>query len=297
MREEQSRRETEFSSMLRQRDDELHQIKQTLSQLSPSNFTGLNSASECAAVAGESGDGAVCTRANDLKLKPDTFDGTVPLREFFSQFDIIARANRWDEESKTFALASCLRGRARSVLDSIEDYDHLKFAELRSKLELRFGEGHHFQNYYLQFVNRKQVFGEDFAALGGELERLARLVYPECSFAARDKIACAQFVTALSDNFVKRTLQLEEVTSLSAAVERAKTISLIRSETPFMKKGPNRQTEGDSLNNSAQGSEKKFSNRKAPRFEKSRGVGKECWKCGKSGHFRAECPNIGGNSA
>jgi len=50
------------------------------------------------------------------KLKPDTYDGVVPLREFFPQFELIARANRCDA-TKAMALASCLRGKTCSVLE------------------------------------------------------------------------------------------------------------------------------------------------------------------------------------
>lgn len=42
-----------------------------------------------------------------------------------------------------------------------------------------------------------------------------------------DKIACAQFIAALSDGNVKRTLQLEGLMSLRAAIERAKVIEVI----------------------------------------------------------------------
>jgi len=42
--------------------------------------------------------------------------------------------------------------------------------------------------------------------LGTDLERLVRLAYPECSPKVRDKIACAQFISALTDGFIKRTL-------------------------------------------------------------------------------------------
>lgn len=49
------------------------------------------------------------------------FDGSVPVRKFFSQFDLIARANRWDEEAKTYVLVSCLRGKTRAVLESVQD--------------------------------------------------------------------------------------------------------------------------------------------------------------------------------
>jgi len=65
------------------------------------------------------------------------------------------------------------------------------------------------------------------ATLGSELDRLA---YPECPHEIRDKIACAQFISAIFDNFVKRTLQLENIMSLNLAIERAKTIKMIQGE-------------------------------------------------------------------
>jgi len=76
------------------------------------------------------------------KLKPDVFDGDIPLREYLSQFTFMANANGWSDLVKTVALAACLRGRARSVLDGIAEIGSVTFTELKSKLELRFGEGH-----------------------------------------------------------------------------------------------------------------------------------------------------------
>jgi len=72
---------------------------------------------------------------------------------------------------------------------------------------------------------------------------LAR-AYPECSFAMRDKIACAQYITALSDGFIRRTLQLEGVTSLNSAIERAKTIKIIQEESIDRRKGNYRREGG-----------------------------------------------------
>jgi len=65
---------------------------------------------------------------------------------------------------------------------------------------------------------------------GTDLERLVRLTYPECSLSLemREKIACAQFISALLDGFIKRTLQLEGVNSLKAAVERSVAIKVIQ---------------------------------------------------------------------
>lgn len=85
-----------------------------------------------------------------------------------------------------------------------------------------------FQFAYVQFANRKQKSGEDFASLGVELDRLARLAYAECSHEVRDKIVCAQFIATLSEGFLKRNLQLENITSLRAVIERVMAIKAIQ---------------------------------------------------------------------
>jgi len=195
MREEQARRDEEIAATLRRQDEELQLLRGSRSQpqLSPSNNRS------CGDVANND-----FRARTGFKLKPDIFDGKVPLREFLSQFLLIARANNWDDSTKTIALAASLRGKARTVLENVENFESLSFPELKSKLELLFGEGNLTQNYYSLFTNRKQKFREDLASFGAELERLSRLAYPECPFAVRDKIACAQFVSALSDNFLRR---------------------------------------------------------------------------------------------
>jgi len=67
-----------------------------------------------------------------FKFKPDTFDGCVPLREFLTQFNLIAWINTWSDSVKTVALASSLKRKARAVLDGIFEIENLKFEELRS---------------------------------------------------------------------------------------------------------------------------------------------------------------------
>jgi len=124
------------------------------------------------------------------KLKLDiTYDGNAPLREFLAQFELISLANKWDDFSKSVALATSLRGKTRSVLDGEVKLGNLSFSELKAKLEFRFGEGH-LTRVYSQFTNRRQNDGENFVTLGAELEYLSRLVYPECSHESWDKIEC-----------------------------------------------------------------------------------------------------------
>ena len=222
----QQEREAELLTRLQQRDDALLRFEQ-LSQLSPSNnIPPANGVSLSENSRYELG----------YKLKPDVYDGSVPLREYLNQFNLISRSNDWSDSAKTVALASCLRGKARSVLDGIAELESLTFLDLKAKLELRFGEELSAQSCYLQFTNRKQKFGEELAALGSDIERLARLAYPECSHEVRDEIACAQFISALTDGFVKRTLQLEGVNSLQLAVQRSIAITVIQ-ESSFSERG------------------------------------------------------------
>lgn len=301
LREERGLQQQRFEAALQQRDEELRRLQNTQLSLSENGTsdTRVCGISDFRARAG-------------FKLKPDTFDGKVPLREFLSQFLLIARANNWDESIKTVTLAASLRGRARTVLENLENFDDLSFSEIKSKLELLFGEGT--QNYYSLFTNKKQKFGEDLASFGAEIERLSRLAYPECPFAVRDKIACAQFISALSDGFLRRTLQLEGITSLNLAVERAKTVKIIQGEN-FEGKRENfrkinsakyrkverndARKDGDGENDGSARQENE--RRKNPTGGKWRGNfsssrGKECWTCGKTGHFRSECPEEKGNA-
>jgi len=117
--EEQARRETEMAT------------KRFKEQLSRSQNITLNDATARSLNAAQSGDvfsmarnvitiasgsAHVASRGTDaiagedtdtelgLKLKPDTYNGSVPLREFFAQFKLTARASRWNETTKTITL-------------------------------------------------------------------------------------------------------------------------------------------------------------------------------------------------
>lgn len=80
---------------------------------------------------------------------------------------------------KTVALAFCLRGKARSILNGIIDIEKLKFTDRESKLEFRFGDGHLAQTYYTQLPNRKQKFSKNIPSLGADIDHLSQLAYPE----------------------------------------------------------------------------------------------------------------------
>ena len=313
LREERTSQQAQFLSMLQQRDEELRCLRERLvswenKQLSPIHNRILNDTTQRN---NELNDTLQNNFELGYKLKPENFDGSVPLREFITQFDLIARANGWNSYQKALALASSLRGKARTVLDGISEIENLEYTNLKSKLELRFGEGHLAQTFYTQFTNRKQKSSEDLASLGADLERLSRLAYPECSHEVRDKIACAQFISAISDGFLKRTLQLEGIISLRSAIERAMAVKVIQENSfqknksfsnqnyeKYNKNGKYRYNKFDKFNKpedeeikEKDNVNKKFQSNK--NFQKNGSKAKkECWQCGAEGHFRFECPSL-----
>lgn len=146
MKEErvQQQQRQEFATMLHSRDEELQRLQEKILQLSSSN--NINSSVSHSLL-------EIPRNKLGYKLKPDTFDGGVPLQEFLSQFNLIARSNAWNNLAKTIVLASCLRGKVRFIFDGMAEIESITFSELKAKLELRFGEKHSVHSYYLQFTN------------------------------------------------------------------------------------------------------------------------------------------------
>jgi len=303
-REQQQQQREQLETALRLRDEEIQRL-QGHYQLSPTNNREISGMRLNENLGNDTRSSFNFSQLG-YKLKPDIYDGSAPLREFLAQFELISLANKWDNFTKSVALATSLRGKARSILDGEEGLENLSFSELKAKLEFRFGEGHLARTYYSQFTNRRLKNGEDFITLGAELERLSRLAYPECSHESRDKIACAQFVSALPNGFIKRTLQLEDLTSLKAAVQRAMAVKIIQESNAFGKEGGQKGRFGFRVgeelgenNLKGEENEKKKERQRESNVERGReGMRsyrearkeKECWQCGAKGHFRFECP-------
>jgi len=281
---------------------ELRRLEQDISQLSRNNNISVTQGESHAFGINSAARNEACVTGNDsvcagFKFKPDIFDGSVPLREYLTQFDLIAQINTWPDVVKAVALASSLRGKTRAVLDGVNEIENLKFEELRSRLELHFGEEHLAQTFYTQFTNRKQKPFEELAALGADIERLSRLSYPKCTKEIRDKVACAQFIAALSNSFIKRTFQLEGVSSLRAALERAMAIKAIlgnSSSEEYGKRNEFYKGRGKGNFNKKDHGNKEGAGGSFDRTQRERKTlsKKECWQCGEQGHFRSECPTL-----
>lgn len=90
-RQEQQRLREEMEASLRERDSALRRLEeQFTAQLSPSkNISGNENSNNMRAM---DVDSSAIGAPRIIKLKPDIYDGAVPLREFISQFSLIACA-------------------------------------------------------------------------------------------------------------------------------------------------------------------------------------------------------------
>lgn len=300
LKEERQREQASWKAQLRERDDTLQRLQERLTDDQISRSNNIRASGDSVEASCVGGNASVVPVELGFKLKPDAYDGLTSLREYFVQFAYVARANGWDDSARAVALVSCLRGKARSVLDGLPEGGFLGFRELKERLELRFGESQYAQEHYLQFTSRRQKPGEDLAELGADLERLSRLVYAECSLEVRDKIACSQFISALMNNSIRRTLQLEGVSSLRRAIERAKTIRVINNSS-HEEKNVNSGIAGENRKRWQEREEKRGFQENPRKREGKRPFshqGKntiECWLCGEKGHVRAVCPRSSGN--
>jgi len=106
--------------------------------------------------------------------------------------------------------------------------------------------------------------------------------------------------------FVKRTLQLEDLTSLKAAVQRAMAVKIIQENNAFGKEGGQKgrfkfrvgeklgqdNLKGEKIEEKKERQRERNveRGRKGTHFNGEAKKEKECWQCGTKGHFRFECP-------
>lgn len=116
---------------LQERDATLLRMEKQLSRLSGQSFS-FNIPRE---IASES---ILSSQSRDLsEIKTRYIRQNVLLGEFLVQFRLIARTNNWDYSTKELILASCLRGKARAILEGGTELEDLCFYELVSRLELQ----------------------------------------------------------------------------------------------------------------------------------------------------------------
>ncbi|CAC5418452.1 unnamed protein product [Mytilus coruscus] len=260
-----------------------------------------------------------------VKCKPATYDGISSWIDYKSHFDMVALVNNWTENQKGLYVAVSLRGQAQAVLGDLPTDVRSNFVTLVNALEERFALTSQTELYRVQFRERKQKASETLPEMGQAVRRLSNLAYPTSPRKVRETLAKDQFIDGLFDSEMRlkikqsRPINLDEAIRLAVELEafnqaessnrgnrghlrstnQSENIDTTdinsRADTCAMKKMEmsmktmegmikDLQSELEKMKSSGNS----FDNK---RWATNNKRNKECFNCGKLGHFRAECRN------
>ena len=260
-------------------------------------------------------------RGDKPRVRPDIFDGSKSWPDYYVHFCICADINGWDDRAKAAFLAVNLRGPAQQVLADLTAEKRSNFIELVSALNKRFHPDNQSQLYKVQLRTRRRKNKETLPELGQAIRRLTSLAYPEAPSQLIDTLAKDQFIEALEDGETRVKVYHAKPTNLDEAVCLAIELDAINqaeAQRVTMGLGVKKYTRGISTTGSTQAEQSKGDagleamqtkidqltklveqlqgnmSGKTRKFDGNRQRSNkstlECWKCGKPGHFQADCP-------
>ena len=166
---------------------------------------------------------ATMVRGTDLSAgrpvqKPAVFDGRSSWEAYVTQFEIVAEINQWDGPDKAAFLATSLRGPALTVLSNLPSESRVDYPSLVAALESRFGNKKQSELHRMKLRNRVRRRDETLPELAEDIERLARLAYPEAPVEVLETLTKDQFTDALNDDETRLRVAQARPTSLRAAL-------------------------------------------------------------------------------
>ena len=239
--------------------------------------------------------------------RPAPFDGKSPWEAYLTQFELLADLNRWGAAEKAAYLAVSLRGPALTVLTNLPAGKRCDYKALTSALQNRFGSGHQAELNRAKFRGRYRQRDEILPALAEDVERLARLAYPDAEESMIVTLAKDQFIDALEeDDWKLRIRQLRPQTlqqaletalelesySLAGRSQRNKPVRGVSLDNEAKSQGPNESQLVKQLQECLEVFKQNVGDRPPNRSEQSRAGRRArvtCWNCRKRGHYQREC--------
>lgn len=139
-----------------------------------------------------------------VKLKPPAFDGSTKLSVFKLQFETVADKNCWSDGDKASALIVSLTGSAADVLQTIPSARRGDYEVIMDALQRKYGSEHLKQVHRLEMKSRVQRSNESLQSFAADVERLAQLVYGDCSAEELERSKVEAFIDGIRDPETKR---------------------------------------------------------------------------------------------
>lgn len=281
-------------------------------------FTPLGSESTTTPTASRGGGGAgegACTTKTMQRAPP--YDGRSTWEAYRTQFEMLARVNNWNEVEKATYLAVSLKGPALTVLSNTSRDNLYNYSSLVTALEARFGSAHQAELHRIKLKNRARKRDESLAELAEDVERLARLAYPEAPPEMMELLAKDQFIDALADGDMRLKMRQSHPKSLWEALQtaleleafqlasqqRAKPVrgAAIEEREDETTRKDVKQVSCDDLKQCLRECLDNCFHRNESRRRQRRSLGSaqtrrhrgsikgNCWSCGKPGHMQRDC--------
>lgn len=264
------------------------------------------------------GGGSAATIATPSSVqKPAPFDGKLTWDAYHTQFEMLAKINRWNDVDKAVYLAISLRGPAATVLTNLPPDQRQNYASLTAALQSRFCTAHQTELNRVRLKARARRREETLPELAEDIERLVRLAYPDAAESMVDVLAKDQFMDALPEEDMRLRIRQHRPATLRAALETALELESyqlaskqkarfvreiqLEKEQPVQSVSTSKGSvaPGDVLQQLVVALEQCCKDFRAPTSSNARRERMQtsrsnlvCWKCKLSGHRRAECPQL-----
>ncbi len=243
--------------------------------------------------------------------RPPTYDGRSEWEAYRTQFEMLAQVNTWTEPEKATFLAVSLRGTALTVLLNLSPERHHEYKDLVAALQKRFGSAHQAELHRMKLKSRSRRREESLPELLEDIERLARLAYPDAKPKMLEVLAKDQFIDALPDEDLRLRVRQNRPATLQQALETALELESYQLSNKQRRKTVREacleQHQGDvnceileKLQECLNALQRRTGEvaRRGGRQRRGSGSRREsrspprkpcCWNCGEPGHLRRDC--------
>mgnify|MGYP001554130896 CR=1 FL=1 len=237
---------------------------------------------------------------------PDMYNGKTSWLDYVAHFESCALLNEWSEEDKVAFLRTRLSGVARRTLKSVLSDPGKSYRQIIAALGNRFEPEDREDLYLSQLRGRRKLQDEKLEDLADDIRRLCELAYPTYDFEALERVGRNHFLDAITDPQLRHDISLSGAKTLTKAAQ-------VASEREAFLEGERNRTGAQKIQSVATGKSwdqekqqmqakidamagelKKWKTKATqngnhnskPKTDKS---SKDCYYCGKLGHFAYEC--------